>query len=105
MNELIEAKIVKEGNRYIQRWEAEKISVENARWGPILKFGKKIVKIPRKKDDSKYTAEDLKDISLDEIKQMIEAAIPGAFAKKEKKPKAAAKKAPAKKAAAKAKKK
>ncbi len=36
---------------------------------------------------------------------MIEAAIPGAFAKKEKKPKAAAKKAPAKKAAAKAKKK
>jgi DNA topoisomerase I len=107
MNELIEAKLVKEGNRFIQRWEDDKISVENARWGPILKFGKKIVKIPRKKDDTKYTADDLKDISLEEVKQMIEAAIPGAFAKKEKKPKAAgtAKKTAPKKAAAKAKKK
>ncbi|MFT3702475.1 MAG: type I DNA topoisomerase [Agriterribacter sp.] len=105
MNELIEAKMDKESNRFIQRWEDDKISVENARWGPILKFGKKIVKIPRKKDDTKYTADDLKDISLEEVKQMIEAAIPGAFAKKEKKPKAAAKKAPAKKAAVKGKKK
>jgi DNA topoisomerase-1 len=44
MNELIDAKVKKEANRYIQRWPDEKISVENARWGPIIKFGKKIVK-------------------------------------------------------------
>ncbi len=97
MNELIEAKVEKESNRYIQRWDDEKISVENARWGPIIKFGKKIVKLPKKTDDTKYTAEDLKEVSLDEVKKFIEAEIPGAFAKKEKK--AAAKKAPTKKAA------
>ncbi|PVD50372.1 type I DNA topoisomerase [Terrimonas sp.] len=104
MNELIEAKMEKESNRYIQRWEDEKISVENARWGPIIKFGKKIVKLPRKADNTKYTAEDLQQVSLEEVKKFIEVEIPGAFAKKEKKPKTAAKAAP-KKAAAKAKKK
>ncbi|MBX3240763.1 MAG: type I DNA topoisomerase [Chitinophagaceae bacterium] len=97
MNELISAKLEKESNRYIQRWEDEKISVENARWGPIIKFGKKIVKLPKKADDTKYTAEDLKEVPLEEIRKFIEAEIPGAFAKKEKK--VAAKRAPGKKAA------
>src|SRR6476661_2915879 len=50
MNELIEAKVSKEANRYIQRWEDEKISIENARWGPVVKFGKKIISIPKKAD-------------------------------------------------------
>lgn len=84
MNELIEAKIKKEANRYIQRWPEEKISLENARWGPVIKFGKKIIKLPKKADDTKYTAEDLKDISLEDVKKMIEADMPGAFAKKSK---------------------
>ena len=48
MNELIEAKVSKEANRYIQRWEDEKISVENARWGPVIKFGKKIISMSQK---------------------------------------------------------
>jgi DNA topoisomerase-1 len=50
-----------------------------------MKFGKKIIKLPKKADDTKYTAEDFKDISLDEVKKMIEAEMPGAFTKKEKK--------------------
>ncbi|MGN6492355.1 MAG: type I DNA topoisomerase [Agriterribacter sp.] len=104
MNELIEAKIEKESNRYIQRWADDKISVENARWGPIIKFGKKIVKIPRKADGSKYTAEEMGTVSLEEVKQFIEAEIPGAFAKKAPAKKAAAKKAATKKAAPKKKK-
>jgi DNA topoisomerase I len=82
INELIEAKISKEENRYIQRWQEENISLENARWGPVIKFGKKIVKVPRKADDTKYTADELKDIPLDDIKKWIEAEIPGAFTKK-----------------------
>ena len=41
MTALIEAKKEKEAGRYIQRWDEAKISVENARWGPIIKFGKK----------------------------------------------------------------
>lgn len=99
MNELIDAKIKKEANRFIHRWPEEKISVENARWGPVIKFGKKMVKVPRKEDESKYTAEDAALFTLDQVKGFIELEIPGAFSKKEKK--VAAKKAPAKKPAAK----
>ncbi|MGE6397973.1 type I DNA topoisomerase [Chryseobacterium scophthalmum] len=95
INELVEAKLEKEANRYIQQWEAEKISIENARWGPIVKHGKNIYKIPKKKDDSKYEAEELKDVSLDEVKKWITTQDPKAFAEK-KKP--AAKKPAAKKA-------
>jgi len=105
INELVEAKLEKEANRYIQQWEAEKISIENARWGPIVKHGKNIYKIPKKKDDSKYEADELKDVSLDEVKQWITAQDPKAFAEKKKlvakkaatAKKPAAKKAPAKK--------
>ena len=101
INELVEAKLEKEANRYIQHWEAEKISIENARWGPIVKHGKNIYKIPKKKDDSKYEADELKEVSIDEVKKWITAQDPKAFAEK-KKP--AAKKAPAKKATTTAKK-
>lgn len=105
INELIDAKLEKEANRYIQQWEKEKISIENGRWGPFIKFGKAMFKIPKKADDTKYEAEELKELSLDEVKKWITDQDPKAFAEK-KKP--AAKKAtttkkttPAKKPAAK----
>lgn len=103
IKELIEAKISKEANRFIQHWPEEKIALENGRWGPFIRFGKKMLKLGRKADDSKYTAEEMAEVSLDDVKKMIEAQVPNAFAKKAKAPakKAAAKKAPAKKAAAK----
>lgn len=82
MNELIEAKIKKEANRYIQRWPEEKISVENARWGPVLKFNKKILKLNLKPDGTKYTADEAATIPLEDIKKMIEAQVPNAFGKK-----------------------
>ncbi len=97
INELIDAKVKKEANRFIQRWADEKISVENGRWGPFIRFGKKMLKIPKKADDTKYTAEEAATFSLEDVKKMIEVEMPGAFAKKEKKP--AAKKAATKKAA------
>lgn len=84
INELVEAKLEKEANRYIQQWEAEKISIENARWGPIVKHGKNIYKIPKKKDDTKYEADELKDVSIDEVKKWITAQDPKAFAEKKK---------------------
>ena len=96
MNELIEAKVSKEANRYILRWEDEKISVENARWGPVIKFGKKIISMPRKIDGTRSTAEEAATLTLEQVKSLIEAEVPGAFAKKTKPP---AKKAPAKKSA------
>ena len=104
INELIDAKLDKEANRYIQQWEKEKIAIENGRWGPFIKFGKANFKIPKKADDTKYEAEELKEISLDEVKKWITEQDPKAFAEK-KKPaakkattakKPAAKKAPAK---------
>lgn len=101
-NELIQKKLEKEANRFIQQWPAEKISLENGRWGPFIRFGKKMLKMGRKADGSKFTEEELTGISLEEIKKMIEAEIPGAFEKAAKKvpaKKAATKKAPAKKAA------
>ncbi len=82
MDELIEAKISKEANRYIQRWEAEKISVENARWGPIIKFGKKTISMPKKADGTRYTADEAAAFTLDQVKGFIEAEVPDAFAKK-----------------------
>lgn len=82
INELIEAKIKKEANRYIQNWPEEKISIENGRWGPFIKFNKKMLKLGRKKDDNKFTPEELAVIPLDEVKKIIETQVPGAFTKK-----------------------
>jgi DNA topoisomerase-1 len=101
LNELIEAKIKKEENRYIQQWPEEKISIENGRWGPFIRFGKKMLKLGRKADDTKYTADDVATISLDEVKKMIEKQVPNAFAKKSAKKAAGPKKAATKNAAAK----
>jgi DNA topoisomerase I len=97
MDELIDAKVKKEANRFIQRWPDEKISVENARWGPVLKFGKKILKLNLKADGTKYTADEAATIPLEDIKAMIAAQVPNAFGKKKAAPK---KKAAVKKAAA-----
>jgi DNA topoisomerase-1 len=95
MNELIEAKVAKEANRYIHRWEDEKISVENARWGPVIKFGKKTISLPRKADGTRSTAEDAASLTLEQVKKIIEDEIPDAFAKKTRP--AAKKKTPARK--------
>ncbi len=78
--ELIETKVDKEANRYIQNWPESKISVENGRWGPYVKFGKKNVKIP-KIDGEKADPEMLKSVSLDTVKSWIEAEFPGSFKK------------------------
>ena len=96
MNELIEAKVNKEANRYIQRWDDEKITVENARWGPVIKFGKKIISVPRKADGTRPAAEDAAALTLEQVKELIEAEVPDAFKKKTRPP---SKKAPARKTA------
>ena len=101
MDELIEKKLEKEANRFIQSWDDEKIAIENGRWGAFIRFGKKMIKIARKKDGEKYTNEELAVISLDEVKKLIEVEEPDAFTKKTAAKKAAPKKVAAKKTAAK----
>ncbi|MDP9230525.1 MAG: DNA topoisomerase I, partial [Bacteroidota bacterium] len=83
-NELIAKKINKEATRFIKQWPAEKIAIENGRWGPFIRFGKKMLKLWFKNDKTKYTAEELANIDLEEVKKMIETQVPGAFTKKAK---------------------
>lgn len=99
ISELIEKKIEKEANKFIQNWPEAKISIENARWGPIFKAGKKIVKIPAKADGSKYTPEELKGLELEQVKNLIMQQDPTALGKKTTSKKATTKKASTKKAA------
>jgi len=80
--ELIEAKVEKEANRYIQNWPSEKISIENGRWGPYIKFGKNNLKLP-KIDGQKAEDTYLQTVDLQTVKSWIEAELPDAFKKKE----------------------
>lgn len=98
-NELIEKKLEKESNRYIKQWPEEKIAIENGRWGPFIRVGKKMLKITVKPEGGKYTPEELSSIELEDIKKMILRQDPKAFDKKTATKKAASKKAAAKKLA------
>jgi DNA topoisomerase-1 len=42
---LIEKKLQKEATRFIRQWPEEKIAIENGRWGPFIRFGKKMLKL------------------------------------------------------------
>lgn len=84
--ELVMAKEEKEANRYIKIWDEEKIALENGRWGPFIRFKKKSVKLP-KIDDQRMTKEQAAELTLEEVKKLIEAEIPDAFAKAKKKTK------------------
>ncbi|MES2432084.1 MAG: type I DNA topoisomerase [Bacteroidota bacterium] len=98
INELVAAKITKEANRIIKQWPEEKISIENERWGAIIKFAKKKYKLMGGGANGKYTPEELAALDLEEVKKMILAQEPKAFDKKTPaKKKAAAKKAAPKK--------
>ena len=89
-HELIEAKLVKEANRYIHQWPEEKLAIENGRWGPFIRFGKKSIKLPRV-DKKAMSQEDAAKLTLEEVKKLVEEEIPNAFKKKTRK-KAAPKK-------------
>jgi DNA topoisomerase I len=96
-HELIEKKVEKEANRYILNFAEEKISVENGRWGPFIKFNKKMLKL-LKTDGGKFTSEEAALLSLEDVKKMIEVQDPKAFAKKTAIKKTAVKRAASKKA-------
>lgn len=83
---LIDAKEVKEANRFILKFEEEKITVENGRWGPYIKYGKKLINFP-KKEGQRITADQAAKMTLEDIKSIIQEQIPTAFVKKERKKK------------------
>ena len=96
IDELIEKKLKKEANRYIQQWPSEKISIENGRWGPFIRFGKKMLKVPLKGKGEKWSAEELATVPVEDVKKWIEAQVPGAFDKKTTAKKTTSKAAPKK---------
>ena len=71
--------------------------MENARWGPIIRYGKKIVKFPKKEDETRYSPEEAAAFTLEDVKKFIEAELPGTFTKKERKTSSKKKTAPKKK--------
>lgn len=83
--ELIESKIEKEANRYIQHWPEEKISIENGRWGPVIKFGRNFIQLPRV-EGARMTADQARSLDLAGVKKIIEAEMPGVFEAKKKAP-------------------
>lgn len=97
-DELIAKKLEKEANRFIKQWPEEKISIENARWGAIIKIGKNTYKPGLNAAGAKYTPEELAALELEDVKKIILAQDPKAFDAKGKK-----KAAPKKKVAAAAK--
>ncbi len=90
--ELIKAKQEREANRYIRKWDDLGIAIENGRWGPFIRFRKKVVKLP-KVDGQRMTPEQAAALTLDEVKAIIEAEIPDAFKAKTTKRKTTKKKA------------
>jgi DNA topoisomerase I len=98
IDELISKKVEKESNRFIQQWPAEKIAIENGRWGPFIRLDKQMLKLGKNPaSNDKYTAEELAELPLETVKKLIEEQVPDAFAPKKK----SSKKAPAKKSPAK----
>lgn len=86
---LIEEKLQKEENRYIQRWDEWNLSLENGRWGPFIRMGKENYKL-LDAEGKKMTAEQAEALTLDEVKAMVLAQ--GGKFKEEKKTKPKSKK-------------
>ncbi|RZK80464.1 MAG: DNA topoisomerase I, partial [Pedobacter sp.] len=92
ISELINKKLEKEANRFIQQWDSDKIAIENGRWGPFIRFGKEMLKLRKNPvTNDKYSPEELAEISLEDVKKLIVEQVPNAFEPKTKK--VAAKKA------------
>jgi DNA topoisomerase-1 len=95
MTELIQVKEEKEANGYIQRFEEDKIDVEQGRWGPFIRFRKKSIKLPTI-DGKKMSREQAAALSIEEVKAIVTEQVPNAFKAKTKAKATPKKKAPAK---------
>lgn len=88
---LIDAKIKKEANRYIHKWDDIKVSVENGRWGPFIRFGRTSIQL-RNEEGKRLTSEQAKELTIEQVKTMVLEKVPNAFKEKKTKKKAASKK-------------
>lgn len=84
--EIVKAKEEKEANRYILRWPDIKLSVQNGRWGPFIKYDKKKPIQLKHEDGKRMTPEEAKELTLEQVKKLAD------FKEKKKKAKAKPKK-------------
>lgn len=77
---LIATKVEKEANRYIHHWEKEQLSIQNGRWGPFIKYKKLNFKLPNG-ESGKMTPEEAQNLSLAEVKAIVNEQAPGTFKK------------------------
>jgi len=70
--ELIEAKKEKEANRFVRRFVAEGVDIENGRWGPFIRYKKKSFKIPKKEDGARVSSEEAAEYTLEDCIKLIE---------------------------------
>jgi len=80
--EIVKIKEEKEANRYIQRWPELKLSVQNGRWGPFIKYDKKKPIQLKHEDGKRMTPEEGAALTLEQVKKMAD------FKEKKKKKKA-----------------
>jgi len=69
---LIKAKLEKDANKYIHVWDDEGIKVENGRWGPFIRFGRKNFKLLNDNGE-KMTLEEAEMVTLNDVKKIIKA--------------------------------
>ena len=70
--EIVKAKEEKEANRYIQRWPELKLSVQNGRWGPFIKYDKKKPIQLKHEDGKRMTPEEGALLTLEQVKKMAD---------------------------------
>lgn len=75
---LLDAKLDKEANRYVQQWEKEQLAIENGRWGPFIRYKKKNFKLP-KGENGKMTPEEAGRLTLEDVKKIVNEQEPGTF--------------------------
>ena len=76
---LIEQKLEKEAKRIIQQWPQENMAIENGRWGPFIRYKKNMFKLGKTPKGLPWTEAELKSISIDQVKSIIETQQPGIF--------------------------
>ena len=69
--ELVKEKIKKEAERYIHQWEEYDVSVQNGRWGPFIKVGKKNFKLLNK-EGKKMDKEAAAQVTFEQVKALVE---------------------------------
>jgi DNA topoisomerase-1 len=90
--QLVKEKKEKEEKRFIHKWPKEKLSVQNGRWGPFIKYKRSNFSLPKGEDGKKMTEEEAKNLTLEDVKNIVEEQKPGTFKKKKKKGKGKKKK-------------